>query len=92
MMPEAAAFATIHKPALLVAASDSPPEQRGMSEAMAGVLPNARSALVTGGHLIDPAAPEVLAFVAEVLEERVAPAPPSRDKEKRRLPGAHAFT
>jgi hypothetical protein len=70
VMPDAAAFATIDKPALLVAASESPPEQREMTEAMAGVLPDARTALVAGGHLIDPAAPEVLAFVEEVLESR----------------------
>lgn len=70
VMPDAAAFATIDKPTLLVAASASPPEQREMTGAMAGVLPNARTALVAGGHLIDPAAPEVLAFVEEVLESR----------------------
>ena len=35
--------------------------------ALAAALPNARTALVDGGHLIDPAAPEVLAFVEEVL-------------------------
>ena len=38
-MPDAAAFATIDQPTLLVAASESPPEQRDMTEAMAGVLP-----------------------------------------------------
>ena len=70
VMPDAAAFATIEKPTLLVAASDSPPEQREMTEAMAGVLPNARIALVAGGHLTDPAAPEVLAFDEEVLGSR----------------------
>jgi esterase len=70
VMPDAAAFATVEVPALLVAASESPPEQREMTEAMAGVLPNARTALAGGGHLIDPAAPEVLAFVEEVLESR----------------------
>ena len=70
VMPDAAAFATIDKRTLLVAAFESPPEQREMTEAMAGVLPNARIALVAGGHLIDPAAPEVLAFVEEVLESR----------------------
>jgi esterase len=68
VMPDAAAFATIEKPALLVAASESPPEQREMTEAMAGALPNARTALVAGGHLIDPAAHQVLAFVEEVLK------------------------
>ena len=66
-MPDAAAFATIDKPALLVGASDSPREQREMTEAMANVLPDARMALVSGGHLINPAAPAVLAFVEEVL-------------------------
>jgi esterase len=70
VMPDAAAFATIDKPTLLVAASESPPEQREMTEAMADALPDARTALVAGGHLIDPAAPEVLAFVEEVLERR----------------------
>jgi esterase len=70
LMPDAAAFATIDKPALLVAASESPPEQREMTEAMADALPDARTALVAGGHLINPAAPEVLAFVEEVLERR----------------------
>lgn len=67
-MPDAAAFATIDKPALLVAASESPPEQREMTEEMAGALPSARTALVGGGHLIDPGAPEVLTFIEEVLE------------------------
>jgi pimeloyl-ACP methyl ester carboxylesterase len=36
-MPDAAVFTTIEQPTLLVAASDSPPEQRQMTEAMAGV-------------------------------------------------------
>jgi esterase len=66
-MPDAAAFARIEVPALLVAASESPPEQRDMTEAMAEVLPNARAVQVAGGHLVDPAAPEVLAFVEDVL-------------------------
>lgn len=66
--PDAAAFATIEVPILLVAASDSPPEQREMTEAMARALPNSRTALVGGGHLIDPATPEVLAFVEEMLK------------------------
>jgi pimeloyl-ACP methyl ester carboxylesterase len=69
-MPDAAAHATIAKPALLVAASDSPPEQRDMTEAMAKVLPNARTAEVEGGHLIDPGGPDVLAFVEEVVGPR----------------------
>jgi esterase len=67
-MPDVAAFATIEAPALLVAASDSPPEQRDMTEKMAEVLPNARLVRVGGGHLVDPAGAEVLAFIEETLE------------------------
>jgi pimeloyl-ACP methyl ester carboxylesterase len=67
-MPDAAAFATIDVPALLVAASDSPPEQRDMTEKMAEALPNPRLVRVGGGHLVDPAAADVLAFIGEVLE------------------------
>jgi esterase len=66
-MPNAAAFATIEVPALLVAATDSPPEQRDMTERMVEVLPNARLVRVGGGHLVDPADPEVLAFIEQLL-------------------------
>jgi pimeloyl-ACP methyl ester carboxylesterase len=66
-MPDAAAFARIDVPTLLVAAAESPPAQREMNEAMARALPRARTELVAGGHLIDPAAPEVLAFIEAVL-------------------------
>jgi pimeloyl-ACP methyl ester carboxylesterase len=66
-MPDPAAFATIEVPALLVVASDSPPEQRDMTEKMAEALPNARLARIGGGHLIDPAGTEVLAFIEELL-------------------------
>jgi pimeloyl-ACP methyl ester carboxylesterase len=61
------ALAGIDQPALLVSAADSPPELREPTEALAAALPNARSAVVPGGHLIDPASPEVLAFVAAAL-------------------------
>ena len=67
-MPDAGAFATITVPALLVAASDSPPEQRDMTERMADVLPKSRLVRVGGGHLVDPAGAEVLDFVEEVVE------------------------
>jgi len=64
---DGAALATIRQPTLLVAAEDSPAEFREPIEALAALLPNARTALVGGGHLIDPAAPPVLAFIEEVL-------------------------
>jgi esterase len=67
-MPGASELAALEAPTLLVAASESPPPQREMTDALAGVLPNARMVLVQGGHLIDPGAPEVLGFVEEVFE------------------------
>ena len=53
---------------LLVSAADSPPEFHEAPAALAAAIPNARTAKVGGGHLIDPAGPDVLAFVEEVLE------------------------
>ncbi len=69
-LPDAAALATIHHPALVVAATESPAPMREMSEELARALPNARLSMVGGGHLIDPAAPEVLAFVRELSARR----------------------
>jgi pimeloyl-ACP methyl ester carboxylesterase len=65
---DAAALATIERPALLVAAAGSRPEFRKATDALADALPNAQIAPVAGGHLIDPAHPPVLAFIEEVLE------------------------
>jgi esterase len=64
---DAAALATLTQPALLVSAADSRPELREPTDALVRALPNARTARVPGGHLIDPAAPEVLAFIEDVL-------------------------
>jgi esterase len=68
LQADAAALATIEQPALLVAAADSPPEFHEPIRALAEALPSARTALVDGGHLIDPGAPEVIAFIEEQLE------------------------
>jgi esterase len=70
LQADAAALATIQQPALLVAAADSPPEFHEPIEALAQALPHARKALVGGGHLIDPAAPEVITFIEDVLGAR----------------------
>jgi pimeloyl-ACP methyl ester carboxylesterase len=67
---DAEALARLEQPALLVAAADSRAELREPTEALAGVLPGARIVVVAGGHMIDPAAPDVLAFVGEVLAGR----------------------
>jgi pimeloyl-ACP methyl ester carboxylesterase len=54
-------------PTLIVTADESPePIQRG-SEALGRALPQAQTARVAGDHAIDPAGPEVLAFVGEIL-------------------------
>jgi len=37
-------------------------------EALAHAIPHARTAPVGGGHLIDPAGPEVIAFIKQELE------------------------
>jgi pimeloyl-ACP methyl ester carboxylesterase len=54
-------------PALVVTAEDSPEPIRRGSEALAGSLPQARAVRVGGGHAIDPAGPEVVAFVDELV-------------------------
>jgi esterase len=60
-------LAELDVPTLIVSAEDSPePLQRG-TEGLERALPRARRTHVAGGHAIDPAGPEVLAFVAEVL-------------------------
>jgi pimeloyl-ACP methyl ester carboxylesterase len=74
LLADRAVIAEIEQPVLLVSAADSRPELRQPDEVMAALLPDARTALVAGGHLIDPAAPPVLAFVEEVLAGRLAAA------------------
>jgi pimeloyl-ACP methyl ester carboxylesterase len=53
-------------PALVVTAEASPAAIRHASEELARVLPRARSVRVGGDHAIDPAGPEVVAFVSEL--------------------------
>jgi hypothetical protein len=57
----------LEMPTLVVTAEDSPEALRAGSEALERALPQARSVRVAGGHVIDPAGAEVLAFVAEVF-------------------------
>lgn len=66
--PDPAALQGLGIPVLLVMADESPPPQRQMTEALASAIPGARLVEVSGGHLIDPAGPEVLAYLDEVLE------------------------
>ena len=63
----AAAVALIEQPALVVAADGSHPVFTQAADALAAALPHAHRAQVRGDHLVDPAGPEVLAFLARVL-------------------------
>ena len=60
-----AALAAIDRPALLVSATDSPPALREVMDGLAAAMPHARTVQVGGGHAIDPAGAEVMAFVRE---------------------------
>jgi pimeloyl-ACP methyl ester carboxylesterase len=61
-----AAPVTIDQPTLLVAAAASPEVFRQLTDAMATALPNSRTFIVEGGHLINPADPAVLRFLQEL--------------------------
>lgn len=61
-------LSAVEQPVLILRAAESPPEFHEAAEALAAALPDARTELVEGGHLIDPAHPAVLAFVEEVLD------------------------
>jgi pimeloyl-ACP methyl ester carboxylesterase len=69
---DAAALAAITQPTLLVAASDSIEPLRETTYALAEALPNARTVLVPGGHMINPAEPAVLDFIRPNHRQRRA--------------------
>ena len=55
-------------PTLIVAADDSPQSLQHGTDGLVRALPQARVARVGGGHVIDPAGPDVLAFVSGQLD------------------------
>jgi pimeloyl-ACP methyl ester carboxylesterase len=65
--PDPALLGQVTQPVLIVGGQDSPPAFRAADEALARLLPGSRFELVSGGHLINPAAPAVLDFLREVL-------------------------
>lgn len=69
---DTAAIAAIEQPTLVVMATDSPPEFHQASEALAKTIPNARLSQVGGGHIIDPAASEVIGFVRQSVTDSLA--------------------
>lgn len=64
---DATRLGEIRAPTLVVTAEGSPVEFRLASEAVARAISHARSVHVGGDHAIDPAGPDVLAFVAELV-------------------------
>ena len=63
---------TIAQPTLIVGARSSGPEFAEVTALLARAIPSARLAWVEGGHLIDPAGPDVRDFVDEVLATSAA--------------------
>jgi pimeloyl-ACP methyl ester carboxylesterase len=63
-----ARLAELIVPTLVVTAEDSPEPIRRGSEAVGRALPRARKAHVGGGHAIDPAGPDVIEFVSELVQ------------------------
>lgn len=60
-------LAEIRAPTLVVSATDSAEAFRQVAAALADAIPNARSAQVAGGHMVDPADPAILSFVSDAL-------------------------
>lgn len=56
---------TIAIPTLVVAGTDSPEAFRRVTAELADAIPHARTAVVAGGHMIDPTDPAVLTWVSE---------------------------
>ena len=66
-LAEVKQLADLRVPTLIVSAEDSPEPLQKCNAALERALPQARAVRVAGGHAIDPAHPEVRAFVAEIL-------------------------
>ena len=63
-------LAAISQPALLVSSEDSPEALRRVNARLAETMPHTEAVLVPGGHLIDPAHPSVLDFLARTIDHR----------------------
>ena len=59
-------------PTLIVASNDSPAPLQRATDGLVRALPQARFARVAGGHAVDPAGPEVVAFIRELVGTRPA--------------------
>jgi pimeloyl-ACP methyl ester carboxylesterase len=61
-------LAGIAHPTLLVSSEDGPESCRLVNDRLADALPDTETALLTGGHVINPAHPAVLDFVGRILK------------------------
>jgi esterase len=61
--PTAEGLAHLTQPALIVSGESSPPVFQAADATLAGMIPGARHEVIGGGHLVNPAAPVVLAFL-----------------------------
>lgn len=64
-------LAAIGQPTLLVSSEDSPEVLRRVNGRLAEAMPQSEEVLVPGGHLIDPAHPSVLDFLARTVGRRL---------------------
>jgi pimeloyl-ACP methyl ester carboxylesterase len=65
--PTAEELAAVDLPVLVVSAASSFEAARAVDDRLAELLPRARHVVVPGGHVIHPAHPAVLEFLAEVV-------------------------
>jgi pimeloyl-ACP methyl ester carboxylesterase len=65
--PSAQDLADLEAPTLLLSAEDSPRPFRAADDELAARIPGVTRMVLGGDHLIDPASPEVLAFLDELL-------------------------
>ena len=76
-LSDGVAIGELRVPTIIVSASDSGEPHASATVGLERALPQARTVRVEGGHIIDPAGPAVLEFVAEILAAPGA-APKSR--------------
>jgi pimeloyl-ACP methyl ester carboxylesterase len=65
--PDAEELHAVRQPTLVLSGASSYPWARAVDDRLVAALPDARHEVVPGGHLIHPAHPAVLDFVAQVL-------------------------
>lgn len=62
-----AVLSTINHPTLIVGAADSPGIFRDVNDRIAAAIPNSTEVVAEGGHMVDPAHPEVIRFLQGIL-------------------------